>query len=92
MKAFKISLVAAFNGDEVTPEQISDGIFSAMRAVAPGLAMLNVESVKAIKDAEAKVARLVEEFGAETPSVVEDGVLAAKKTRSAGGQRKRAKK
>lgn len=77
MKAFKISLVAAFNNDDIDPEQISDSLFSAMRSVAPGLAMLNVESVKAVRGAGAKVSKIIEEFGEGSPSMVEDGVLAA---------------
>lgn len=60
-KSFKITLSAVYNNDKIVPEIISDQIWEAMKNIGNGLVMLDVDSIKEIKDSKKVIKKVIEE-------------------------------
>ena len=90
---YRITLTAVYNNDAMDAESISDGVFEAMTKVGKGLALLHVDSVKAVAKPEEAIAKILAEVSGQTQDAMssrktDDGkefvaVNAKKKAKSA---------
>lgn len=60
MKAYKITLTAIYNDDNVDPEKISDGVWKALQAAGNGVALCNVTSIRKISKVDEEIRKIKE--------------------------------
>ena len=58
-RVFRISMTAVYNSDTIDENAIADGIFEAMSKVGNGLALLHVDDVKNVKNANEAIAKIL---------------------------------
>ena len=60
MKAYKITLTAIYNDDNVDPEKISDDMWSALQSAGNGVALCNVTSIRKISKVDEEIRKIKE--------------------------------
>lgn len=58
-RVFRISMTAVYNGNTIDENAIADGVFEAMSKVGNGLALLHVDNVKSVKNANEAIAKIL---------------------------------
>ena len=58
-RVFRISMTAVYNGNTIDENAIADGVFEAMSKVGNGLALLHVDDVKNVKNANEAIAKIL---------------------------------
>ena len=58
-RVFRISMTAVYNSDTIDENAIADGVFEAMSKVGNGLALLHVDDVKSVKNANEAIAKIL---------------------------------
>lgn len=58
-RVFRISMTAVYNSDTIDENAIADGVFEAMSKVGNGLALLHVDDVKNVKNANEAIAKIL---------------------------------
>ena len=58
-RVFRISMTAVYNSDTIVENVIADGVFEAMTKVGNGLALLHVDDVKNVKNANEAIAKIL---------------------------------
>ena len=58
-RVFRISMTAVYNSDAIDENAIADGVFEAMSKVGNGLALLHVDDVKSVKNANEAIAKIL---------------------------------
>ena len=58
-RVFRISMTAVYNSDTIDENVIADGVFEAMTKVGNGLALLHVDNVKSVRNANEAIAKIL---------------------------------
>ena len=58
-RVFRISMTVVYNSDTIDENAIADGVFEAMSKVGNGLALLHVDNVKSVKNANEEIAKIL---------------------------------
>ena len=58
-RVFRISMTVVYNSDTIDENAIADGVFEAMSKVGNGLALLHVDDVKNVKNANEAIAKIL---------------------------------
>ena len=58
-RVFRISMTAVYNSSTIDENAIADGVFEAMSKVGNGLALLHVDDVKNVKNANEAIAKIL---------------------------------
>ena len=65
-RVFRISMTAVYNSDTIDENAIADGVFEAMSKVGNGLALLHVDDVKNVKNANEAIAKILSKVSGQT--------------------------
>ena len=65
-RVFRISMTAVYNSDTIDENAIADGVFEAMTKVGNGLALLHVDNVKSVKNANEEIAKILSRVSDQT--------------------------
>jgi hypothetical protein len=65
-RVFHISMTAVYNSDTIDENAIADGVFEAMTKVGNGLALLHVDDVKSVKNANEEIAKILSKVSGQT--------------------------
>ena len=90
-KSFKINLTVVYNNKEITPELISDQIWETMKNIGYGIIMLNVDSIKEVKDSKKVIKKTIEEMK-ENNIEQQDEYISVKKAKKSKKTSKKSKK
>lgn len=90
-KSFKINLTVVYNNKEITPELISDQIWETMKNIGNGIIMLNVDSIKEVKDSKKVIKKTIEEMK-ENNIEQQDEYISVKKAKKSKKTSKKSKK
>ena len=65
-RVFRISMTAVYNSDTIDENAIADGVFEAMSKVGNSLALLHVDDVKNVKNANEAIAKILSKVSGQT--------------------------
>ena len=65
-RVFRISMTVVYNSDTIDENAIADGVFEAMSKVGNGLALLHVDDVKNVKNANQAIAKILSKVSGQT--------------------------
>ena len=65
-RVFRISMTVVYNSDTIDENAIADGVFEAMSKVGNGLALLHVDDVKNVKNANEAIAKILSKVSGQT--------------------------
>ena len=65
-RVFRISMTAVYNSDTIDENAIADGVFEAMSKVGNGLALLHIDNVKSVKNANEAIAKILSRVSGQT--------------------------
>lgn len=58
---YKITLTAVYNRNDIEPDELADGVFTAMTKVGNGLSLLHVDSVRKVAKGDEVIAKILGE-------------------------------
>ena len=58
-RVFRISMTAVYNSSTIDENAIADGVFEAMAKVGNGLALLHVDDVRSVRNANEAIAKIL---------------------------------
>ena len=70
-RVFRISMTAVYNSSTIDEDAIADGVFEAMAKVGNGLALLHVDDVKSIENANEAIAKILSKVSGQTQESME---------------------
>ena len=65
-RVFRISMTAVYNSSTIDENAIADGVFEAMAKVGNGLALLHVDDVKSVRNANEAIAKILSKVSGQT--------------------------
>lgn len=63
MKGFRITLTAIYNDNDLTPDDVSDFVWEAMKSGGHGITMCNVSAITKVRNVNEEIHKIKEVIG-----------------------------